>query len=396
MSRHPVRIALAALAATGTLALSACGGGGTPSDYSVNTSAPATPTVASSVTGVAATGKPVAGATVTAIGSDGKTCGSAQTASNGSYTMKTQCASGPVVFAVTAGAPAGSPPLGAIGLPNSSSGTVTGTVNLTPLSTLTLFDFVATQTIVPTAQAQPDFTHILAAVPVLWQAAPMSAQGAQAFGAQLLAAARAVVQAVATQLQTAGVNLASFDPVTTPFAANGQGVDAFFDQYPASAPAANAYQLGSLLSLQLPAQSGVKPVFGGSAGAALSAGGLTSTPTTPTGGTTPIPSGNLRIAVSNFTGALAGSTCSLTVTNGQVGGACTLNGNSYTAYGTYATNAFGSSTLNAHLSVFPSFTLIAIAPSAGAATLNGGWVDPYGQFVSGGGSGNATFQISAP
>lgn len=386
------RLALITVACT--LALSACGGGGggAPSDSSINTTTPA-PTVASSVSGVAATGKPLAGATVTAYGSDGKACGSAQTAGDGSYAMNTQCAAGPVVFAVTAGAPS-APPLGAIGLSNVGSGAVGGTVNLTPLSTLALYDFVATQTIVPTAQAEPDFAHVLAAVPAIWQAAPLVGQGAQAFGSQVLAAARAVVQAVAAQLQAAGVNPASFDPVATSFAANGQGVDAVFDQFPASAPAANAYQLGSLLSLQLPVQPGSMPVFGGSAGAALAASGGATTPTVPVGGSTV--GGNLRFAMSSFTGALAGSTCSVTTNAGQASGTCTLNGQTYPIYGTLAVSAYGPAILNIHPQNMPNVLILAILlSSSGVGTGQGSWVDPLGQIVPGGGSGNLTFQASA-
>lgn len=401
------RLTLTVLAAACTVALSACGGGGggsTASNTASNNTpaTPAAPTLASSVSGVAATGKPVAGATITAYGSDGRACGSAQTNASGSYTMTTQCAAGPVTFAVTSG-PAGLPPLGAIGLPN-SSGAVSGTVNLTPLSTLALYEFVATQTIVPTAQAEPDFAHVLATVPTIWAAGPLMGKSTAQIVAQIQAAARAVVQSVAAQLQAAGVNPTGFDPVTTPFAANGQGLDAFFDQNPASAPAANAYQLGSLLRLQLPAQPGTAPAFGGSAGAALSASGgalaagatvpasSASSPGTAASGTAS--SGSYTISVSGFTGALAGSSCSLSASGGQVSGNCTLAGTNYPTTGTLAANAYGFAILNAHPGNLSAVDIVGTLQGSSGST-QGAWVDVLGSIVPGGGSGNVVVQYSA-
>jgi len=399
------RVVLSAVATAFTLALSACGGGGSgssPSSTAGSTSSTqpsSQPTVASSVSGVTATGKPVVGATVTAYGSDGHACGSAQTAADGSYSMSTQCVAGPVTFAVTAGGPAGVP-LAAVALPNTASGAVSGTVNLTPLTTLAMYEFVATQTLVPTAQSQPDFPHILATIPTVWQAAPLMGKSTQQFASQLQAATLAVLQSVAAQLQAAGVSPGSFDPVTTAFTANGQGIDGFFDLYPVNVSAANAYGLGTLLSVQLPASVGGQPVFGGSAGAALAAsGGATSgLGISPGSGTAPAPTGSapagsMQITIGSFTGALAGSSCNLTADNGMVSGNCTLAGRNYPSTGTLADNGFGFSILNVHPGNLPT---VAIAGAvAGTGSSQGAWVDALGQIVPGGGSGNVIIQVSA-
>jgi len=385
----------AALAAACTLSLSACGGGGASSSAANDSPASAAPTVASSVNGVVATGRPLAGATVTAYGSDGNACGSAQTAADGSYAMNTQCVAGPVTFAVTSG-PAGLPPLAAIALPNTSAGAVSGTVNLTPLSTLALYDFVATQDIVPTAQAEPSFAYILAAVPTIVQAGQLTGKSMQTILAQMQSAARAVVQAIAQQLQAVGIDPASFDPVTTPFAANGTGVDALFDQNPASAPAANAYQLGNLISLQLPAQAGASPVYGGSAaaalagsGGALSGGGISMPTPSASGGAPAAANGSYQLSVTGFTGALAGSSCSLSGS----GGSCTLSGRSYAMNVSIRDNGFGYSIINLHPVSAPNFLIVGVLPSAGG-TGQGAWADPLGEIIAGGGSGNVVVQYT--
>lgn len=386
------RLALLATTATVALSLSACGGGSSPSSASGGSSGtPPQPAVDSSVAGVVATGRPVAQATVTAYGIDGKTCGTAQTGADGSYAMNTQCPAGPVTFDVTAGSPGGLP-LAAIGLPNTPAGAVSGTVNLTPLSTLALYDFVATQTVVPTAQVEPDFAHVLAAVPTIAQAATLIGPGAQGFEAQVLAAAHAVVQAIAAQLQAAGVDASTFDPVGTPFAANGQGVDAVFDQNPAGVPSADGYQLGSLLSLQLPAQPGAAPVYGGQNGPQLaSSGGAAGTPPSSGGGAGGA-TGNLSIG--GFTGVLAGSSCQVTATGGQIGGSCTLAGKAYPVYGTLASNALGFSILTVRLQAAPNF-FIAGAVSSSGGSSQGAWADPMGEIVAAGASGHVTITATA-
>lgn len=384
------RLVSLGLSSSLALALSACGGGDSAST-TASTAASAAPTVASSLSGVVATGRAIGGVSVTAIDPLGNQCGRAQTQADGSYNMKTQCAAGPLILAVLDGAPNGVP-LGALALPNATGNTVGGTVNLTPLTTLSLYQFLANQTVLPGLRNQPDFAHVVAALVTLQQTFNPAA-----FWQQVNQAKQAIVQAVAPALRQNGVNPDGFDPVTTPFVANGQGVDAFFDLYPAAAPQPNVYRLGGLLSLQLPEQAGGSPIYGGSAAAGLSAG-LTASASngTPSSGMDTSAASAFRdmaITVSSFTGTLAGSQCQARSDAGQVSGQCTLQGKTYPMVGTLNANGFGVAILNLKPANGLSFLLVATTPSSGGAS-DGAWVDPLGAISGASASGNAAVQFS--
>ncbi|MHB1670109.1 hypothetical protein [Thiomonas sp.] len=115
-----------------TALLTGCGGGG---------SVASTTPVSSSASGTAAYGKPIAGGQILAIDSTGKQCGSATTNADGTYAINLDCVPGPVLFTVSSGAPNGIP-LDSLAIPASGQG-VSGTVNITPLTTLILYDALA-------------------------------------------------------------------------------------------------------------------------------------------------------------------------------------------------------------------------------------------------------------
>jgi hypothetical protein len=352
--------------------------------------------VASALNGVVATGHAVAGVTVTAIDPLGNKCGSAQTQTDGSYRMNTQCVAGPLTLAVFSGAPNGLP-LAALALPNTTGNAVSGTVNVTPLTTLALYQFLATQTLLPSLRSQPDFDHVITAMATLQAALPGIPGNLAAFVQQVQQAQQAVVQAVASALQQNGVNPGGFNPVTTSFSANGQGVDAFFDQNSAAAPQPNAYQIGGLLSLQLPTQAGGSPVYGGTAAAALSAGlpasGSNGAPSS--GVNTPVATGfpNMAITASSFTGALAGSQCQASSNAGLVSGQCILQGKTYAMVGTLNANPYGFAILNLKPASGLLFTLVATTSSSGGVS-NGAWVDPLGAITGASTSGNVAVQFN--
>ncbi|MHB1678747.1 MAG: hypothetical protein ACYCSS_14670 [Sulfuriferula sp.] len=238
-----------------TVLLAGCGGGG---GGSVASTAPTN----STASGTAAYGKPISGGQIIAIDSSGHQCGSATTNADGTYAINLDCVPDPVLFTVSSGAPNGIP-LDSLAIPASGQG-VSGTVNITPLTTLILYDALASLKLNLASNAQ-----VIALAP-------------QSFGASTFAttdqqAAQTVLTDLATTLSTYSVTASSFNPVTTPFQANGTGIDKFFDDYPESAPSANAVALGNagafLAEVGFPSTPGGTPVFGGSAFASSASGG---------------------------------------------------------------------------------------------------------------------------
>ncbi|WP_291521331.1 hypothetical protein, partial [Acidithiobacillus sp.] len=217
-----------------SLSLTACGGGSSsgPSGQAQNTTPSTTP---SSVNGTVAYGNPVVSGSVVAFDVNGNKCGSATTASDGTYSMSTNCAPGPVEIAVISGAP-NNIPLMTLAIPSDGNSPVSGTVNITPLTTSIAYYFLGTQPLVGSLQSPSSFTQAVEYVPKVLTAAYQQKGASAAFAAINSAyqgAAQQVLIALSQSLTTYGVSTSSdFNPVTTPFSANGQGVDAFFDAYP--------------------------------------------------------------------------------------------------------------------------------------------------------------------
>ena len=379
------------------LALAGCGGGSGGAPGSTATVPGATATtisanaLASSVSGVAAYGNAVAGARVVAVDVNGNACGKATTAGDGSYSMTTDCAPGPVLFAVTSGAPNGIP-LDALAVPASASAAVGGTVNLTPLTTMIAFDFLGTQKLFTGFGSPSSTSNILALIPAV-ETTVYQLSGSQTAYAQIASSyqssRQAVLDALATTLQGYGVSTSTFDPVSTPFSADGQGVDAFFDAYPEAVGSASMLSLGAagnpLLSLSFGASGSIPATLGGSA-----VGGSSSTSSSTANAGLP----NMTITASGFTGALAGSSCSLQESGGVVSGSCDFAGTSYPMYGTLAANAYGFAIFNAHPQTVSTVTLSGVTSSAGGAA-QGAWLDVFGSLTGTSGAGNVALQFTA-
>lgn len=223
-----------------TLSLLACGGDGS--------AAPPAASASYKVSGTAAYGLPVAAQTVQALDSAGKVCATATTAGDGSYVMDTTtCAQGSAaVYLAGYTTPAGAP-LEAVAVPPQGSPVIQGVVNVNPLTTLLAY---AAAGLVPRTSAPHDNAQVLALLPKV-----TAEQYLQARTAVLIAPLLQVLQA------TYGIATTGFDPTTTPFAANGQGIDAFFDDYPLTATPTSVQltapgSIGPLVQVTLPATAG--------------------------------------------------------------------------------------------------------------------------------------------
>ena len=273
-----------------TLSLAACGGGsasgvdGPPGSTSTTPGAAAPVTssnaVPSSVQGTVAYGHPVTGGDVVAIDVNGNKCGSATTASDGTYSMNTTCAPGPVEFYVS-----NTPnniPLLALAIPANANSAVSGTVNITPLTTLIVYDFLGTQTVLNGVNSPNSISQAVGFIPTIESSSYQLSGSAAAFAAISSAyqnAANQIMGALSQTLSTYGVSTSSgFDPVTSAFSANGQGIDAFFDAYPETVTGANNLQLGSsnpILSVNFSGSPSVPSTLSGGA-AGTSTGGASS------------------------------------------------------------------------------------------------------------------------
>ncbi|MBZ5789247.1 hypothetical protein K8353_03925 [Burkholderia contaminans] len=195
---------LAGLLAGTTLlgALAGCGGGdsGTPSTNNSG-NGNGNSNVTTSLSGTVATGSPLGNATITAYQADGSTCGSAVSAADGTYVMHNiHCSSPFLIEAQTAD--------GLLVAPYVGSGIVSN-MNLTPLTTGIFFGTIAksgiTRTLTDSLQTLDDaqlkgyYVNVTADLQAMF---PPSAYG---------------------------VDWTSIDPVTTPFQANHQLVDAVLD-----------------------------------------------------------------------------------------------------------------------------------------------------------------------
>ncbi|MFO0462525.1 MAG: carboxypeptidase-like regulatory domain-containing protein [Burkholderiales bacterium] len=196
--RHrPISLAIAAAFAAPVLLLSACGGGG-----GGGTQADTTPVPTVTVSGVVATGLPVVGAPVSIVDSSGAQR-SAVTDATGAFSVDATGLVAPIAAVATL--PSGARLVSVL----STLPAGTARMNVSPL----------TDAIAARLSATGDPAALLA---------PAALQGASA--ARVSAAVAEQRAALASQLAAAGLDAASFDPIATPFVADGTGADRLLDR----------------------------------------------------------------------------------------------------------------------------------------------------------------------
>src|SRR6185437_9509916 len=184
--------------AAGTTQIAAASGGVTSANDTL------TVIPAGSVTGTAASGSPIAAATVTLKDSAGTTR-TATTAADGTFTVPSGGLTPPFLMSVQTAA-------GVTLYSVSADANLTTAINLDPLTDLIIRAWYGAQgTTVATAFANP------------------AAQPAPA-PAQVKLLSHVFVQTMALWLQNNGLDTGSFDPIATPFAANGSGLDKVLDE----------------------------------------------------------------------------------------------------------------------------------------------------------------------
>ncbi len=239
---------LLGLAAFMLLTLAACGGGnGGGSSEPTTPTSPATPATYT-ISGTAAYGHPVPGQTVQVQDSTGRICASGSTATDGSYAVDTStCAAGSAaVYLASYTTPWGAP-LNAVAVPSAGTPVISGIVNIDPLTTLISY---AAAGLVADASAPTGNAQVLALL-------------SRVTTAQYLQARTSVLIAPLLQLLQGdhSVATAGFDPTTTPFVANGKGIDGFFDAYVLTATSTSVQlqapgSLGPLVLVTLPVTPG--------------------------------------------------------------------------------------------------------------------------------------------
>jgi hypothetical protein len=198
LRNRPVCLAIAAAFAVPMALTAGCGGNGdTPA------AAPeVTPAETRSVRGVVATGLPVAAAPVSVVDSTGATR-NATTDAAGAFSVDATGLVAPIAAAATL--PSGARLVSVLAaLPAGES-----RMNVTPL----------TDAIAARLSATGDPATLLT---------PTALQGASA--TRLAAAVAEQRAALSAQLAAAGLDAAAFDPITTPFAADGTGADRLLDR----------------------------------------------------------------------------------------------------------------------------------------------------------------------
>lgn len=201
--------------------LTACSG-----SVNSNTAEPAT----YHVTGTAAYGHPVAGQTVQAVDSTGQLCARATTSSDGSYTMDTTgCAAGAAALSIAGYTTPSGVSLMAVAVPVQGTPVISGIVNIDPLTTLIAYDAAGMVISSPAPATAAQALALLSRV--------TSAQYQQAQSDVLTASLLQLLQ------NTYGVQTSGFSAGATPFAADGQGLDAFFDAYTLTAPTSTSVQI---------------------------------------------------------------------------------------------------------------------------------------------------------
>jgi hypothetical protein len=197
--RATIALALAA-AFGGTLVLQGCGGGGGGGDS--DSPAETAPVATRTLTGVVATGLPAVGVPVSIVDASGATR-SATTSATGAFTADVTGLKGP--FAASAVLADGSTLVSVLPALSGDS----GRINVTPLTTA-----------VAARLAGGDPSSLLSP----------AALGAAATQAKVDAAVGELRAALSGQLTAAGLDAATFDPITTPFAADGTGADKLLDR----------------------------------------------------------------------------------------------------------------------------------------------------------------------
>jgi hypothetical protein len=192
--RATIALALAA-AFGGTLVLQGCGGDG-------DSPAAVAPVASQTLSGVVATGLPAADVPVSIVDASGATR-SQKTDAGGAFTADVTGLKGP--FAASATLADGSTLVSV--LPALTGDT--GRINVTPLTNA-----------VAARLAGGDPATLLSP----------AALGAAATQAKVDAAVGELRAALSGQLTAAGLNAATFDPITTPFAADGTGADKLLDR----------------------------------------------------------------------------------------------------------------------------------------------------------------------
>ncbi|MCE1181474.1 MAG: lactonase family protein [Rhodocyclales bacterium] len=228
-------------AAVLTFSLAACGGGGGGTTL-------IGPNASYQVTGTVAYGHPVTGQTIEAIDAQGNVCARATTATDGTYAMSTtSCAPGSAAITVPGYSTPSGAPLMALAVPPQGSPIINGVVNIDPLTTLLAY---AAAGLVPSSVPPANSGQVLAVLSKVTSTQYLQAK-ANVLTAPLLQA-----------LGANGVNTTGFDPTTTPFVANGEGLDRFFDANPLSAPTSSSVQIaapasaGPLVRVTLPTTTG--------------------------------------------------------------------------------------------------------------------------------------------
>lgn len=189
--RHLAALTSLCLALSGAALLGACGGGGDPAAAG-GTAAAAQVTLS----GTAATGAAIANAEVTATNAQGAQT-KVRTGADGSFSL-----------AIADGAPYVLSVVDALGQAWYSYAAQAGVANITPLTTLALLDANANKPLADLARS--------------WASAQLSASA-------VLASAAKVNAHLQSQFQAKGLNAASHNIFSTPFAANHTGFDAVLD-----------------------------------------------------------------------------------------------------------------------------------------------------------------------
>lgn len=265
----------------------------------------------------------------------------ATTADDGSYSMYTNgCAPGSAALSVEGYATPAGATLLSVAVPPTGKPVIDGVVNIDPLTTLLAYD-VAGMIASPTPPASS--ADVLALLP-------------QATAAQVQQATTNILTAsLLTNLQVKyGVATTGISLTSTPFTADGRGLDAFFDAYTLTAPSAGSVQItsamsGLTVSVSLPAAatspatvtSSVSYAVGGSI-SGLSGGSLTlllngANPLTVTsGGVFTFPNRVSATYAVTVGSQPAGETC--TVSNGSGAG---LSGNVSNVAVTCSVDSYG-------------------------------------------------------
>lgn len=218
------------LAVLFSVALASCGGGGG------TTTGGGTP-AGSTVTGTAATGLPVANASLVFKGANGQQV-TATTSATGAYSLSTGSLTSPYFVKVTTAAATLNYPAGSV-FYSVSADAAPSVVNVTPLTDLVVRSWYQVQ---PT----PVTADVAFANPV---ANPPPAPGV------VTVIENVVRQIVGNLLNSNGVNPATLNLISTPFVANGAGVDAALDATQVNA--ASGIVMTGALTTTITAASGV-------------------------------------------------------------------------------------------------------------------------------------------